>query len=720
MRTRFLAIAAICCAAGAAASTPKIWTIDSARDFSEGTAHGVSALPDGRLALTRESKAIAGLSATKIFAVAAEKSGALLFASGDEGQIFRQEPGKPATVLLTLPESEVTALAAGPDGAIYAGTSPHGKVYRIEKGKPLVYFEPQAEYIWAFAFDRGSLFVATGVPGRIFRVTAPGEGRVFDDVGDEHVRCLLMDAQGRLWAGTSGKGLVIRIAPDGVARTIYDSEKAEISSLAAGPEGQVWAAAVSTKVGGGPAGAVRPPVPAPKEKKPEASASPGGGEGGGTVTVTATTSLVPPAPPSAPSKGGESSEIVEIGSDDAAVPFWRSDDELVHSCRWDPASGGLLVATGPHGRVYLVRKGQASLSASVDEKRVVFATDEVLATDSPASAYRRVPARAGEFFSSIKDTGRTSRFGAFRTDASVPKGGALTIAFRSGNSSYPDATWTPWTAPVPAATPGKIAAAPGRFLQWKTAFEAAAADRSPVLFRVECAYQNDNARPQVEAVAVGTPSRDAAGVFAAASTDEASAGESIFTASEEKPGTPRAEGRGYLIVTWKASDPDGDELVADVDFRPAGVSGPWVPMRRSVRGNAFGFDSRLLPDGRYLFRVTASDRPGNPDDPRSDATVSDPVLVDNTPPAITLVSSTREKSGAVLRVRVADALSPIAAAGWSVDAGAWTRAAADDGMTDSPQESYTISLQPEIRGAYVLVRAVDAAGNTSSLSIVAP
>lgn len=716
---RLLAIAAFGCAARAGASAPKIWTTDSARDFSAGTAHGVSALPDGRLALTRESRPISGLSATKIFAVAAEKSGALLFACGDEGQIFRQEPGRPAEVLVTLPESEVTALAIGPDGALYAGTSPHGKVYRIEKGKALAYFEPQAEYIWDLAFDRGALYVATGIPGRIFRVTAPAEGRLFDDAGDEHVRCLYVDPQGRLWAGTSGKGLVLRISSDGVARTIYDSEKAEIASIAGGPKGQVWAAAVSMKSGGGAPAGVRPTVPAPpKEKKPD-SAPPPGGEGEATVTVTATTSLVPPVPPSSGAKGGESSEIVEIGPDDSVAPLWRTDDELVHSCRWDAAAGGLLVATGPHGRVYLVRQGQASLSASVDEKRVVFASEDVIATDSPASAYRRVPAREGEFFSPIKDTGRTSRFGAFRTDASVPKGAALTIAFRSGNSGSPDATWSPWSAPVSAASEAKIAAPPGRFLQWKAKFEAPAGDRAPVLSRVECAYQNDNARPRVESVAVGIPGREGVPAFAPASTDDPSP-ESIFAAPEDKAASPRGEGRGLLTVTWKAADPDGDDLVADVDFRPASGDGPWVPMRRGVRGNAFGFDSRLLPDGRYLFRVTASDRPGNPDDPRSAAAVSDPVLVDNTPPAIALVSASREKGAPVLRVRVTDALSPVAAVGWSVDAGPWTRAAADDGMTDSPEESYTISLQPENRGAYVLVRAVDAAGNTSSLSIVAP
>ena len=171
MRHGFLVLAACAAAATAHASSPKIWATDSARDFSAGTARGVSALPGGALALTRTSEKVEGLAATKIFAVAAEKSGARLFGTGDEGEIYRAEPGKAAKVLLTLPESEVTALAVGPDGALYAGTSPRVKVYRIEKGKALVFFEPKAEYIWSLAFgDHDTVYVGTGIPGRIFRV----------------------------------------------------------------------------------------------------------------------------------------------------------------------------------------------------------------------------------------------------------------------------------------------------------------------------------------------------------------------------------------------------------------------------------------------------------------------------------------------------------------------------------------------------------------------
>lgn len=723
MRHLLFVLLTVAAAAAARASSPKIWVTDSTKDFSAGTTRGVSALPGGALALTRTSEKVPGLAATKIFAVASEKSGALLFGAGDEGEIYRAEPGKPAGLLLTLPESEVTALAVGPDGALYAGTSPRGKVYRIEKGKALVFFEPKAEYIWSLAFgDHGTVYVATGIPGRIFRVTAPAEGTVFLEAADEHVRCLHRDARGWLWAGTSGKGLLLRVAADGTARTIYDSDKAEISALAAGPDGEIWAAAVSTRTGASAPPAGRPPVAPPaRDKKTEPGSAPGGGEGDATVTVTATTSLVPPATAPASPKGGESSEIVEVLSDDSILPFWKSDDELVYSCRYDASAKGVLVATGPHGRVYLVRREAASLAATVDEKRVVLASDEVLVTDSPAAVYRRVPAREGEYFSTIKDTGRASRFGSYRAENSVPRGAALALAFRSGNSSFPDATWSAWTAPSPASGPGRIGAPPGRFLQWKASFKAESPERSPRLTRVECAYQNENSQPRIDAVAVGSTGREASGAFSAPATDEGAA-EGVFGAADEKTAPSRPEGRGYLVVTWKAADPDGDELVADVDFRPgaAGGAGSWIPMRRGVHGNSFGFDSRLLPDGSYLFRVAVSDRTVNPDDARSDSAESDPVVVDNTPPAIAPVSAGREKGTAVLRVRVADALSPLSAVGWSVNAGPWQRAAADDGMTDSREESYTISLPTVTHGAYVLVRAVDAAGNASSLSIPAP
>ena len=52
--------------------------------------------------------------------------------------------------------------------------------------------------------------------------------------------------------------------------------------------------------------------------------------------------------------------------------------------------------------------------------------------------------------------------------------------------------------------------------------------------------------------------------------------------------------------------------------------------------NTYTLDGDVLADGRYFFRVTASDRPSNPADlARQAELVSAPVLIDNTPPVVT-------------------------------------------------------------------------------------
>jgi streptogramin lyase len=109
----------------------------------------------------------------------------------------------------------VTALTVSEDGAVYAATAPGAKVYRIESGRSSVYYAPKAEYVWALALSGPVLYVATGLPGEIHRVTASGTGERIHQTSDPHVRRLAVDYKGRVWAGTSGSGLLLRIDPSG-------------------------------------------------------------------------------------------------------------------------------------------------------------------------------------------------------------------------------------------------------------------------------------------------------------------------------------------------------------------------------------------------------------------------------------------------------------------------------------------------------------------------
>jgi hypothetical protein len=110
----------------------------------------------------------------------------------------------------------------------------------------------------------------------------------------------------------------------------------------------------------------------------------------------------------------------------------------------------------------------------------------------------------------------------------------------------------------------------------------------------------------------------------------------IFTSLEEpkNEGSPRRLMRkGFRTLQWKATDPDGDALVYDLSFRPVGGA-KWMLLRSDVREASYSFDSTSLPDGEYVFRVTASDVEANPGEGKTSTRDSSPVRVDNTPPVV--------------------------------------------------------------------------------------
>jgi streptogramin lyase len=725
MLRKALGLAAL--AAGAFASTAgaagaKIWICDSASDFSAGEARGVAVTMDGSLMLSRDSKRIEGIAEAAIYAGARGKDGALLLATGEAGKVLRVSSKGEVKTYATLPEKEVTAIAIGPDGAVYAGTAPGARVYRIDSaGKFAVYYEPKAQYVWALAFSAGNLYVGTGLPGEIHRVTAAGRGERIHATPDAHVRTLSLDPQGRLWAGTSGNGLVLRLDKAGAVKTLYDSSKTEITSIAAGPDGKVWVAAGSAEVSSGGNEPISTPPTPPTAKASRAGTAKEDDDAKEKPEVTVSVS----APRLAPSKpggkqSGYSSEVLLFEEGELPRSVWTSSDELVFALEPDSEKGSVLAATGPNGKLYHIGANRWSLERTFDEKQVTLLAGDAIGTNSASAMYRLADGpREGEYVSPVKDAGRTSRFGAFRWDGDVPAGARLAFSFRSGESSIPDSTWSPWSADT---TAGELAvsAPAGRYVQWKAKMSSDGT-RGPLVRRVEVAYRNRNAMPAIESFLALGPSevlaRTASGgsnVFEATTPDE----KGIFTSLEEsKAEAPprRLLRKGYRTLTWKASDPDGDPLTFDLEFRPA-RSQKWFPLRKGLKENFYSFDTTTLPDGDYVFRLTASDAESNPDDARTYERESSPVLVDNTPPAIHRISS----GPGVVEFEAVDAASPIQEAEYSIDAKEWVRVEPKDGLSDSPKESYLIRLDPKLHGTFLLIRVIDASRNVASASFTIP
>ncbi|HYK17778.1 MAG TPA: hypothetical protein VEV37_07140, partial [Bryobacteraceae bacterium] len=180
----------------------------------------------------------------------------------------------------------------------------------------------------------------------------------------------------------------------------------------------------------------------------------------------------------------------------------------------------------------------------------------------------------------------------------------------------------------------------------------------------------------------------------------------------------RAAG-SQIQITWQADDPDGDRLIYSLYFRGEDES-DWKLLRANIFENSLLLDGDVLADGRYYFRVVASDRPSNAaDSAREEELVSAPVLIDNTPPTVTLSAPRRAGERAEVDADVVDQTSPLRRCEYSLDAGPWLPVEAADGITDSPREQFHIAIDRLRAGEHLLVvRAYDSAGNAGLAKVV--
>jgi hypothetical protein len=178
-----------------------------------------------------------------------------------------------------------------------------------------------------------------------------------------------------------------------------------------------------------------------------------------------------------------------------------------------------------------------------------------------------------------------------------------------------------------------------------------------------------------------------------------------------------------IQVSWQADDPDGDRLVFSLYFRGEDER-EWKLIRANLTDNTFLLDPDAFADGRYFFKVVASDRPSNPASlARESELVSAPVLIDNTPPLVTASAPRRTgaATGAAVEIDVdaEDRGSTLRRCEYSVDAGPWLPVEASDGVTDSPRERFLVRVESLPPGEHLIaVRVYDAAGNVGLTKVV--
>ena len=736
----FLALALPAFASGTAT-----WEMTSYADFIKGKFQGISLSREGRLSLAPKVDTVFSSDQPVIWAVAQAPDGTLYVATGHRGRIYRIDKAGKSTLYWTAEQPEIFAIAVDTSGAVYAGTSPDGKIYRIENGKATEYFDPKARYIWSLAGGKdGVLYAGTGDKGKIFRIESAGHGELWYDTGQAHVTGLAVDNQKRLLAGTEPNGILYRITAKDKAFVLYDAALPEIRAIVPMPDGSVYAAALGGSIA--------------KRAQSAAQAAQGLGAGGAAVTSTVTSITVeanaaevkPPDPakpqtstqqtptvttpqvtstlsPITETAGVDKSAVYRINPDNTVETLWSSKDENVYDVL--ALEKQILFSTDEDGRIYgLSPDRRVTLVTQTGEGetvRLLPSDHSVLAaTGNLGKIYRlgETPGASGSYEAPVHDSGTASRWGSLSWRADVPAGAAVHFRTRSGNSVKPDRTWSEWSEPLTNSAASRIASPNARYIQWKAEMTGSGGG-TPTVHSVTLAYLPQNSPPVLKSINV---TQTAAATQAAAKTSAVGSTYTVTvtdTDSTTSAGTStqtlaRAAAQ-QITLTWIGEDPDNDKLVYNVYFRGEDEA-QWKLLRSNTHENMLTFDADVLADGKYFFRVTASDREANPPAYAREASlVSSPVMVDNTPPVLTVGATRREGTNAHVEMEAVDAASPLRRCEYSLDANAWVPMEAADGVIDSPREKFVLDLTGLASGEHLLViRAADSANNTGTVKVV--
>lgn len=752
---------------GASAVVTQKVTHDTFDAFSGGDFENVSLTSAGHLELAPAITNLAGVTDPIIWATVQDKKGNIYIGTGNEGKVYKLTPKGELSTFFEPNAVMVHALAIDGDGRLYAATSPNGCVYRLDSdGRAEVFCNPGEPYVWAMVLsDDGYLYLATGDHGKILRVRAsgslPAKAETWCETKEANITTLALDNNGNLLAGSSPHGYLYRIDKAGHGFVVFNSGDKEIKQIAVAPDGVIYASTfVSNPKSGGSSegnpitiaispseGGLMGTAKAHSDKIQIPTADISGDENddeNDPVVTIGESSSSPGSPDEGGGDGKSLGAIYRIATNGFAQRYWSVPGEAVYSMILLP-DGTLMAGTGEKGRIYEINDANhwKLLQETSDGAQVAALftdnhnADRVFAaTSNPGNIYRLdlALARSGTFTSTAFDAKQNSQWGRLHPLGDVPDGTTLEVMTRSGNTPKPQKTWSEWSSPRPLAAEIAVASPNARYLQYRVTFKrnAASSGATARLRRMEFYYQNLNAPPVISRVRVHNEGFSIAKMpIPDMGTPQANINELLESGNGSKPGVPevilammaqpplRTTPRpGYCTVVWEAKDPNDDKMTYSVSIRAESDS-QWTTLVEKTDDNFYSFDTTGFPEGYYFIKVTASDLPSNtPETALSAEAISEPFLIDNSPPTLTVQSQTIKRGHARIVVNAADPASVIVSATYSLDGKDEVALRPEDLIFDSMNETFDIDLHDLPKGAHgLLIRAADDAKNAAVLQL---
>ncbi|HTS17984.1 MAG TPA: hypothetical protein VMP11_10460 [Verrucomicrobiae bacterium] len=698
------------------------WELKTPQDFMTGKLERLVVTSDGELRLGHDATKL-GEFAKEIWCSAVDRDGTIYFGTGSPADVYALGKDGRTTKLFEADTIAVTALVLDSRGNLYAATMPDGKIYKISTNNKAAGVKQEeawcrlrAPYIWSLIVDKkDQMFAGTGPDGKVFHISPDGKAEEWFAAEDSNILSLGLDASGALLAGGSDRGLLFRITEKGKGVVLHQFAEDEVKALAVSGD-DVYVGLNKQKIRR-PRGIVaRRPSAAEFEDLTQRLTS----QFGASVTAE-TAGPGRETPPEARLANLLAGALYVVHADGRTDRLATWNDESVLDLKVDN-DGGVIAGMAGKGRVYRVRKNQdwellfafeeqQALTLAIRDGKLAF-----VGTGNVGNGYEIGPqkARDGDFTSEVRDCRFLTTWGNLYWMGS----GAISVSTRTGNTALPDSTWSDWSTPL-KSSPEKVASPRARFIQLRA--QLAASTTEPVLKSLSLYYQMQNQKPEVLSIQVGEKPKSASEKPKVEASEQKAgdneAGTAVSVNVEVEPMTSTEAARPKAAnpvkdIHWQATDKDGDALVYRLYFQADGDDA-WVPafLDKPLHKTEYSWDTESIPDGWYRIKVVASDEESNPaGEALTDEKISELVKVDNTRPQV--VELAYDAASGELKGVARDNLSLIRYLEYTVDGGEWKFFAPKDGVFDSKEESFEVTIGPLAAGPhYIAVRATDEEGN---------
>ena len=608
-------------------------------------------------------------------------SGETIYAGvGETGKILYAKEDGTSGIMAELGKFCVKALAADKAGALLAG-GPDGVVYKFtDIVNQTRFFETGEQYIWSLVCDSsGTCYAGTGPQGKIFRIKEDGTGGLLYDGEEKHILAMTA-ADDVLYAGTGGEGIIYKISiPSGKGSVLTELPGGEITDIAVRGN-DMYAVSNPGKPSGKAAG--KPKKPSPKS----ASGSSGG-------------------------KGKAQSGIFKISLDTGkAVQFFKPAAGRVTSMALLD-DGRIAAGADTKGTVYLIEKKNEWIVFSVENVgliRDIYSRGGGFLAGTEKKGFimrfsERESAR-GEYVSSVRSIGEVEKWGILETDTQ-PSDLAVTYLFRTGKVKKTDENWTDWKQI--GDNDLSVLSSGDTYFQMQLNVRSSGTEKKARINRIKLSYMPVNRKPEITEFKVAVKG----------GKNKVKAGRRGNSGGNQS--SPKQTG---IPLVWKSSDPDGDVLLYTISRRFKGED-RWIPMQEDIKENKTVLNTAFIPEGTYSIKCTVSDEKANiagrgfTDEKELD----EHIVVDRTPPEVTVVSTELTDKSFTVRCRAQDALSLLTGCSFRINhEKEWQGAPAQDLLYDEKEEEcrFSINRKDVAEGDVIVVRFDDDAMNYALVRIV--